>query len=874
MTAAGRRPGAACAALLVVLALVAAASATGPESMRAKGVPAYKTAERNASLLWGSYRPNLYFGLRTRHPESLLAGLMWFDPNRPDALERVRHRCEHGRESGLESYGWQAHDGATYGRHVADDAANGVVVTASFVKASSGSAEGDAAGGDVGVRIRVEPRRDDEKKKGRGRGGEEEGEGEGAGRAVALVFYLALQSPGAWAGLHGEPRVPPKGLEGGARLDGWSPDVGDFSLVVPHDAERAERGMELPRALRKFKHAPDAGRVHYAGLRMEPAEAWRAEERLKVAMHGEQARLRHLLAGGPSSAPSRRREGAQAAVPPALPNAHEGNATVWAFQVLVAAPATLDLAFLSRAGRPSPADIRARAAALTGEALTGLLEAGEERFEGRFEGAFGLAAKGLSARVAAVTRHAFANLLGGVGYFHGRWLVQGEEGERPAATLVTAVPSRPFFPRGFLWDEGFHQLLVAPFDRLLTYEVLAGWLALQDPDGWIAREQILGEEARSKVPPEFRAQVKEHANPPSYILALDALLRAAGPPALRRPAPLYLLRPGARAPDVPAGGGGGLEADGALVDFLEEAYGPLRKHLDWLAESQAGPLNGTFRWRGRSPDGMHTLASGLDDYPRAPIPLPTERHVDLLCWVAAAGETLARAATVLGRPAEEGARLLNLSRTALDALDEGHWNMKLGLYSDYIASPEHLRMLNEIFAARIRELDPTAPGHLERLKNLPQPPTTPYVENMGYVNLFPVLFGAVGPESPRLGATLDLLQDPQRLWSPYGLRSLALSDPLFAKGENYWRGPIWMNVNYLALRALKLFYAPAPGPHRERAASLYAHLRSNLLENVAREYARTGYVWEQYSGTTGEGLKSHPFTGWSALVTLIAAEIY
>lgn len=29
------------------------------------------------SLLWGPYRPNLYFGVRPRIPKSLLAGLMW-----------------------------------------------------------------------------------------------------------------------------------------------------------------------------------------------------------------------------------------------------------------------------------------------------------------------------------------------------------------------------------------------------------------------------------------------------------------------------------------------------------------------------------------------------------------------------------------------------------------------------------------------------------------------------------------------------------------------------------------------------------------------------------------------------------------------------
>ncbi|KAJ3272070.1 Processing alpha glucosidase I, partial [Borealophlyctis nickersoniae] len=211
----------------------------------------------------------------------------------------------------------------------------------------------------------------------------------------------------------------------------------------------------------------------------------------------------------------------------------------------------------------------------------------------------------------------------------------------------------------------------------------------------------------------------------------------------------------------------------------------------------------------------------LDDYPRASPRHYGELHVDLLSWIGVYAKTLRGVAEEIGET-EDSEEYARHERNVLSSLDGNSYP----------------------------------------------------VVHKGYISLFPFLLGLLPPDSPHLGPIMDLIEDPQHLWTPYGLASLSKSDPLYGSGENYWRGPIWINVNYLALASLHTNYASKAGPHQQRAQKIYTKLRENIIANVYKEYQRTGYVWEQYSSVDGEGKRSHPFTGWTALVTLIMAEKY
>ena len=502
----------------------------------------------------------------------------------------------------------------------------------------------------------------------------------------------------------------------------------------------------------------------------------------------------------------------------------------------------------------------------------------------------------------------------------------------PALSLLSSVPSRSFFPRGFLWDEGFHQLLVGQVDLPLSLDVLSSWMSHILPSGWLPREQIPGEEARRRVPEQFQVQKPHIANPPVLVLSIGRLVTRLQDRIRRRAhaGTVEITAEGSVRGAPAADEDTTLDADIArLTTFIESVYPALQRHADWYYQTQSAvPLPKservgasrsltsltTFRWAGRTL--THCLASGLDDYPRAPF-LPTakdalrrtqpnekeavnalregdaiEGHVDLHSWMVALAQTMSHLAAFLHTHSASSSRVAEWEQLSseyrakalqlLGRLDALHWSDDKQMYCDYAYHHGHHH----------------------------------HICHAGYITFLPLFMGHVSPTSPHFSALLDHLTSPSLL-TPYGLRSLSSDDPKYATAEDYWRGHIWVNLNYLACQALASLAANVQhtAPHQkaglynsirtalglahrrewgeeflhlldhltparwedgdaERLTRLYEQLRMAVVGNVYDNYERKGFLYENYNSTSGEGRGSHPFTGWTALVVNLMAERY
>jgi glycogen debranching enzyme len=112
-------------------------------------------------------------------------------------------------------------------------------------------------------------------------------------------------------------------------------------------------------------------------------------------------------------------------------------------------------------------------------------------------------------------------------------------------------------------------------------------------------------------------------------------------------------------------------------------------------------------------------------------------------------------------------------------------------------------------------------------------------------------------EDTEAAPLLDALDDPHDFASEFTVPSVAMDEPAFNPGElRYgaspliWRGPVWININWLLVRAL----------HRR---GLHTHAERIAASSV--ELVRRSGFREHFNPRTGEGYGARTF-GWSTLV--------
>lgn len=238
-------------------------------------------------------------------------------------------------------------------------------------------------------------------------------------------------------------------------------------------------------------------------------------------------------------------------------------------------------------------------------------------------------------------------------------------------------------------------------------------------------------------------------------------------------------------------------------EFLSEIYDPMVRWNNWWFEHNDLDGNGLCEYQ-------HPFSSGLDDSPLWDEGMPVESP-DLNTYLCMQQESLAKIARAIGE--EEDAHLWEQRAEQLaERMISQRWDAQAGLF----------------WATRNnRRIDVRTP-----------------------FNLFPLITGRMPPAiADRLVAHLT---DKRQFWSRFPVPTVALDDPKFDANQ-MWRGPTWININYLLIEGLR----------RSGYTDLSAELRRQTLEMISNR----NDIYEYYHPETGEKPpKAATIFGWSSAV--------
>ena len=244
------------------------------------------------------------------------------------------------------------------------------------------------------------------------------------------------------------------------------------------------------------------------------------------------------------------------------------------------------------------------------------------------------------------------------------------------------------------------------------------------------------------------------------------------------------------------------ETDGDR-EFLDEIYEPVVRWNDWWFEKNDDDQDGLCEYH-------HPYSSGLDDSPLWDAGMPVEAP-DLNPSLCLQQEALAKMARAIGLNAEVETWARRADAMAARMIEQ-LWDEQAGLF----------------WAVK---------------RGQPIKIRTPF-------NLFPLMTGRL--PRPIVERLVAHLTDEHEFWSHYPVPSVALDDPKFNPLE-MWRGPTWVNVNYLLIEGLQ----------RNGYLDLARELRRRTLDMLCLH----DDIYEYYQPQTGEvPPKAASIFGWSSAI--------
>ena len=211
--------------------------------------------------------------------------------------------------------------------------------------------------------------------------------------------------------------------------------------------------------------------------------------------------------------------------------------------------------------------------------------------------------------------------------------------------------------------------------------------------------------------------------------------------------------------------------------------------------------------------------------------------------------------------------------SAILAVDASVWAMReyaaMAVLADHLRDPALARTYRAEVAATRRAIltqlwNAQAGIFLNRRRD-----TGAWMPALTWTSFLPLLDGTVPPAQAHRIIRTHLL-NPAEMRSSHGFRSLSKSDPAYNNEAiidpySNWRGPLWINANFLDWIILRRY-----GFNAEAHA-----LALTLAADIHRDIEKWGSMHEDYDAETGEGLAPTPaqspggkfagFVGWNLL---------